>query len=69
MSDAVLTEVRGNVLIVTLNRPEAKNAAIARFSKPAEAPAPAPEAAPAPEDGEQTLAEQILNRLKKLNIV
>ncbi|MBU6251908.1 MAG: enoyl-CoA hydratase/isomerase family protein, partial [Alphaproteobacteria bacterium] len=27
MSDAVLTEVRGNVLIVTLNRPEAKNAA------------------------------------------
>lgn len=27
MTDAVLTEVRGNVLIVTLNRPEAKNAA------------------------------------------
>lgn len=27
MSDPVLTEVRGNVLIVTLNRPEAKNAA------------------------------------------
>ncbi len=27
MSDAVLTEVRGNVLIVILNRPEAKNAA------------------------------------------
>ena len=27
MTDPVLTEVRGNVLIVTLNRPEAKNAA------------------------------------------
>ena len=27
MSDPVLTEVRGNILIVTLNRPEAKNAA------------------------------------------
>lgn len=27
MSEPVLTEVRGNVLIVTLNRPEAKNAA------------------------------------------
>ena len=27
MQDEVLTEVRGNVLIITLNRPEAKNAA------------------------------------------
>jgi enoyl-CoA hydratase len=26
MSDAVLTEVRGNVLVITLNRPDAKNA-------------------------------------------
>ena len=26
MSDAVLTEVQGGVLIVTINRPEAKNA-------------------------------------------
>ena len=25
MQDEVLTEVRGNVLIITLNRPEAKN--------------------------------------------
>ena len=52
---------------VTTPEYEKQKADIARFSKPAEAPAP--EAAPAPEGGEQTLAEQILNRLKKLNIV
>ncbi len=55
---------------VTTPEYEKQKADMARFSKqPEAAPAeqPAPEA-PAPE-GEQQLAEQILNRLKKLNIV
>jgi len=54
---------------ITTPEYEKQKADIARFSKPAEAPA---EQAPAPapqQGGEEKLAEQILNSLKKLNIV
>ena len=54
---------------VTTPEYEKQKADIARFTKTAEAPAPAETPAPPPEGGEQPLAEQILNRLKKLNII
>jgi len=54
---------------ITTPEYEKQKADIARFSKPSESPA---EQAPAPapqQGGEEKLAEQILNSLKKLNIV
>jgi hypothetical protein len=69
--DKYESDVSSELPDVTTPEYEKQKADVARFTKPAGGEAPAPEAPPPAPSGEEQapLAEQILNRLKQLNIL